>query len=89
VGNLVEREELAAAPKQEKGIFMIELVFVACLTANSGHCEEKSMLFAENLTPMACMMQAQPELAKWVNEHPKWQVSKWSCRSGNTRRASI
>ena len=47
------------------------------------------MVFAEQMSPMTCMMQAQPELAKWANEHPKWQVSKWKCQSGNVRRASI
>lgn len=68
---------------------MIELIFIACLNANSTHCEERSMVFAEQMSPMTCMMQAQPELAKWANEHPKWQVSKWKCQSGNVRRASI
>lgn len=68
---------------------MIELFFVVCLSANSTQCEERSLLFAEDMTPMACMMQAQPELAKWVNEHPKWTVSKWGCRTNTVRRASI
>jgi hypothetical protein len=29
---------------------------------------------------MQCMMRAQPEIAKWVDEHPRWTVKRWSCR---------
>ena len=68
---------------------MIELVFIVCLTANSEYCEERNLLFAENMSPYTCMMQAQPQLAAWANEHPKWRVSKWSCRAGGTRKASL
>ncbi|WP_245841024.1 hypothetical protein [Puniceibacterium sediminis] len=37
------------------------------------------MLFTD-ITPMTCMMGAQPELAKWANEHPNWQVARWKCQ---------
>jgi hypothetical protein len=37
------------------------------------------MVFTD-VTPMTCMIGAQPELAKWVEEHPNWKVSRWSCR---------
>jgi len=57
---------------------MIELVFVACFSV-SNSCEERSMVFTD-VTPMTCMIGAQPELAKWVEEHPNWKVSRWSCR---------
>lgn len=59
---------------------MIELVFVACLMASPQECEKKHLVFAENMSPMACLMGAQPELAKWRNQHPKWRVGKWQCR---------
>lgn len=68
---------------------MIQLVFVACLNANSTYCEERHLLFVENMSPMACMMQAQPELAKWANEHPKWKVSKWRCQNDDVQRATL
>lgn len=68
---------------------MIELVFMACLSTAPNTCEEKSLQFAENLTPMACMMGAQPELAKWIESHPKWQVARWKCRSIDTRQVKI
>ncbi|NVO23106.1 hypothetical protein HJ526_13735 [Donghicola sp. C2-DW-16] len=61
---------------------MIELLFTACLASTPGICEEKSLTFVD-VTPMACMMGAQPELAKWQTEHPKFTVQGWKCRAVN------
>lgn len=58
---------------------MIELAFIACLAAEPAACEKKSLVFTE-MSPMACMMGAQPTLADWVASHPKWRIARWSCR---------
>lgn len=58
---------------------MIELAFIACLSAEPSACERKSLLL-DNMSPMTCMMTAQPLLADWVGTHPKWKVARWSCR---------
>ncbi|MBE3637005.1 hypothetical protein [Mangrovicoccus algicola] len=58
---------------------MIELLFLACLNASPGICEERSLLFTD-ITPMTCLMGAQPELARWSESHARWHVAKWSCR---------
>ncbi|NIZ09396.1 hypothetical protein [Pseudooceanicola sp. HF7] len=61
---------------------MIELLFVTCMAATapqSEACRERSLLFTD-VTPMMCMMGAQPQLAKWVQEHPGEQVRSWKCR---------
>lgn len=60
---------------------MIELVFTACLASSPAVCEERSLTFID-VSPMTCMMGAQPQLAKWVESHPKWKVSGWKCRMG-------
>ncbi len=62
---------------------MIELLFVACLSASPSDCEERSLLYTD-MTPMACMMAAQPELAKWAETHPTWTIGRWKCRYVNT-----
>ncbi|KMK65197.1 hypothetical protein [Puniceibacterium sp. IMCC21224] len=62
---------------------MIELVFVTCLSLAPTECRERSLLFTD-ITPMTCMMGAQPELAKWADSHPKWVVSQWKCQSIRT-----
>lgn len=61
---------------------MIELLFVACLTTSPGDCHEEVMVFFE-VSPMACMMGAQPQLAKWTNDHPDYQVQSWRCAMVN------
>jgi len=65
---------------------MIELIFTACLVASPEKCEERHLTFAETLTPMQCLMGAQPELAKWGEAHPKWRIGRWKCQ--NVRTAS-
>ncbi|MBP0484764.1 hypothetical protein [Sagittula salina] len=64
---------------------MIELIFVACMfgaQSQSANCQERSLLFTD-VTPMTCMMGAQPQLAQWVNEHPGQRVRSWKCRLVN------
>lgn len=58
---------------------MIELAFVACLSASPMTCEPQSLLYTD-LSPMTCMMGAQPALARWVETHPKYTVARWQCR---------
>lgn len=67
---------------------MIELIFVACLLGSDGRatdqCEQKSMQFSEeNLTPYQCSMQAQPQLAKWQAEHPRFIITRYGCKPLN------
>ena len=58
---------------------MIELLFVACLATSPEDCRERSLVFTD-ITPMTCMMGAQPELAKWVHAHPNFVIQSWKCR---------
>ncbi len=32
-----------------------------------------------SVTPQQCMMNGQMEMAKWIGEHPNWQIKKWRC----------
>ena len=57
---------------------MIELLFVTCLTASPSDCQERNLVYYD-ITPMACMIGAQSELAKWVNEHPGHAIASWRC----------
>lgn len=59
---------------------MIELIFVACLAATPNECEERALVFVD-VSTRTCVLGAQPQLAKWVNEHPNWKVSAWKCQS--------
>ncbi len=69
---------------------MIELVFIVCLKANPAACEERTLPhLAEMGGPMACVMQAQPELAEWSNSHPAFQIAKWKCQDSRRRKIDI
>lgn len=59
---------------------VIELVFVACLKTMPLACEERSIPYLEPLSPMACLTQAQPQLAQWSGSHPQHTIARWSCR---------
>ncbi|WP_188791130.1 hypothetical protein [Salipiger pallidus] len=59
---------------------MIELLFMACLSSAPDQCQKRSLLY-NDVTPMACMMGAQPELAKWTETHPRYLVTGWKCQT--------
>lgn len=58
---------------------MTELLFVVCLATSPKVCEERSLQYVD-LSPRTCVMAAQPELARWVVDHPGWSVQRWTCR---------
>lgn len=60
---------------------MIELLVSVCLIAEPEKCKDVSLVFdADSVTPMQCLMGAQPEIAKWVDLHPKWVAKRWTCQ---------
>lgn len=62
---------------------MIELLFVSCLANAPDQCQERSLLYVD-VSPMQCLMGAQPELARWVETHPNEQIRSWRCRAVST-----
>lgn len=58
---------------------MIELLFVACLADAPDQCRERSLVFVD-VTPMQCVVGAQPELARWVETHPNLRIRSWRCQ---------
>jgi hypothetical protein len=74
-------DALGIARRSDKGDKMIELVLSVCLVSNPQSCREEGLIYsAENLAPMQCIVRAQPQMAKWVGEHPGWTVTRWTCR---------
>ncbi|SLN44359.1 hypothetical protein PEL8287_02250 [Roseovarius litorisediminis] len=57
---------------------MIELIFITCLSASPADCQERSLLYTD-ISAMACVMAAQPELAKWAQSNPRWRIMRWRC----------
>lgn len=59
---------------------MIELAFMTCLLMEPSECQDRQMFFYD-VSVMACVLGAQPVLAKWVQQHPGWHVARWKCRA--------
>ena len=60
---------------------MIEIAAAVCMLSTPERCKDVSLVYEDAaLTPFACLMYGQSELAKWTLEHPGWRIAKWSCR---------
>ena len=57
----------------------IDLIITVCAVLAPANCEEARMRFTSSISPQQCAMAAQPYLAKWIGEHPKWTAVKWRC----------
>jgi hypothetical protein len=60
---------------------MIELLVSVCLIEEPARCKDVSLTFAaEGMSQMQCVMGAPPEIAKWIDSHPKWALKRWTCQ---------
>jgi hypothetical protein len=58
---------------------MIEIILMVCALSDPSRCEEQHLEFAWNGSPRQCMMAAQPYIAQWIGDHPKWEAKSWRC----------
>jgi hypothetical protein len=58
---------------------LIEIILTVCAIAHPDYCEDKYIRFVWSGSPTQCMMAAQPYIAQWIGQHPKWIARKWSC----------
>ena len=58
---------------------MVELVLLACLIKQPGHCETFRIPFAAPMQTPQCVWQSQMRVAQWAGNHPGWVVKKVSC----------
>lgn len=62
---------------------MIAIVISACLIGDPGVCQKYRIPLARGVNATACLIQAPPHFAKWSAAHPKWQIMRWRCTSGD------
>lgn len=60
---------------------MIELIFVTCMSFAPSNCQERSLLFTDEVNLMTCMLHGQAEMARWIETHPSETVQSWKCRA--------
>ena len=63
----------------ELGMGLIELVVTVCALSPPGQCEDQHLSFSADISLNQCVMNAQPYIAQWINEHPKWVAVRWRC----------
>ncbi len=64
---------------------LIELTFIVCLKSAPDICQEQSLAYLPDLGLTACMMQAQPRLAEWLETHPRVTITRWRCVWADSR----
>jgi hypothetical protein len=64
---------------------MIELIVTVCTTAHMSVREEQHLQFAWSGSPRQCAFAAQPYIAQWIGEHPKWRAVRWHCEDPAAR----
>lgn len=61
---------------------MFEIVVAVCLLADPAKCKDVHLSYAAEgaaMTPHACMIYGQSEIAKWSEGNPNWAVKRWTC----------
>jgi hypothetical protein len=58
---------------------LIAIVVTVCALAHPDHCEEQRLEYMWNGSLTQCVMTAQPYIAQWIAEHPKWSVKRYHC----------
>ncbi len=58
---------------------MIELVIVYCLSSEPAKCVEKRDPAADYPDPVTCMVNAELSAQAYLDEHPKYRLSRWRC----------
>lgn len=57
---------------------LVEIVMTVCALTQPV-CEEQHLQLNWQGSLAQCAMSAPPYIAQWVNEHPKWTVTRWRC----------
>jgi hypothetical protein len=63
---------------------LVEIVLTVCALSLPDQCHDQHLQFAPGLSMSLkqCAMNAQPYIARWIGEHPKWLAVRWRCDYG-------
>jgi hypothetical protein len=60
---------------------MLYVVITACVASGSGICEDHYIPLYADISPMACMLGAQAEIARWKEVRTDLSISRWQCKT--------
>ena len=58
---------------------MMTIILSACLVADPNQCKDFRLPLDVDMDSTHCAMSAPPYFAKWMDDHPAWQVVRWTC----------
>lgn len=58
---------------------LIEVILTVCAVSQPTRCEDQHLRFASTGSLNQCVMNAQPYIAQWIGDHPKWTAVRWRC----------
>jgi hypothetical protein len=64
---------------------LIAIVITVCTLSDPTRCEEQRIEFSSQFSLRQCVMNAQPYLAQWIAEHPKWSIRRYHCEYPHMR----
>jgi hypothetical protein len=76
---------VAEIPTGELAMGFVELILTVCALSLPSQCEDQHLSFPPNMSLHRCVMNAQPYIAQWINEHPKWLAVRWRCDYGGSK----
>jgi hypothetical protein len=59
---------------------MIAIILSSCLVTDPTVCLDHKIPLSSEISAIQCMKHAQPYVARWSEEHPRWRVVRWQCR---------
>lgn len=62
---------------------LFAIVMSVCLKADANQCKQEEIEISG--PSMACLVQAQPAVVEWGEDHPDWDIKSWKCRPGAAR----
>jgi hypothetical protein len=68
---------------------MVVMILTLCLSGNPSQCVEYTPAFEEPLTMMSCLMSAQVTANKYIEEHPRYMLTTYSCGTGLVTKRDI
>lgn len=61
----------------------IDILLTVCLLSSPGSCEQKTLPIGDVASLRDCLAWAQPHIAAWSMDHPKYRVVRWRCAYPN------
>lgn len=60
---------------------IIEIVLSVCLIGEPSKCKDVNLSFVNDHypTPFQCVHYGQYHASQWINEHPEYKITKFSC----------